>query len=65
MSNLIQSVSEKIKTEAQKIIVGQEELFELVVVSFLSGGHVLLEVCARHRQNAYCENIGTSGVRRI
>lgn len=43
MSNLIQSVFEKIRTEAQKVIVGQEELFELVVVSFLSGGHVLLE----------------------
>lgn len=43
MSDLIQSVFEKIKTEAQKVIVGQEELFELVVVSFLSGGHVLLE----------------------
>ena len=43
MSNLIQNVFEKIKTEAQKVIVGQEELFELVVVSFLSGGHVLLE----------------------
>lgn len=43
MSTLIQSVFEKIKTEAQKVIVGQEELFELVVVSFLSGGHVLLE----------------------
>ena len=43
MSTLIQSVFQKIKTEAQKVIVGQEELFELVVVSFLSGGHVLLE----------------------
>ena len=43
MSTLIQSVFEKIKSEAQKVIVGQEELFELVVVSFLSGGHVLLE----------------------
>ena len=43
MSTLIQSVFEKIKTEAQKVIVGQEELFELVAVSFLSGGHVLLE----------------------
>ena len=31
------------KQEARKVIVGQEELFELVAVGFLSGGHVLLE----------------------
>ncbi|MDE0325792.1 MAG: MoxR family ATPase [Candidatus Poribacteria bacterium] len=31
------------KQEAQKVIVGQTELFELVVVSLFSGGHVLLE----------------------
>lgn len=43
MSHLIQSVFEKMKGEARKVIVGQEELFELVVVGFLSGGHVLLE----------------------
>ena len=43
MSDLIQSVFEKMKGEARKVIVGQEELFELVVVGFLSGGHVLLE----------------------
>ena len=43
MSDLIQSVFEKMKQEAQKVIVGQEELFELVVAGFLSGGHVLLE----------------------
>lgn len=43
MSNLIQTVFEKMKQEAQKVIVGQTELFELVVVSLFSGGHVLLE----------------------
>ncbi|RKU23016.1 magnesium chelatase [Candidatus Poribacteria bacterium] len=43
MSNLVQSVFEKMKQEAQKVIVGQTELFELVVVSLFSGGHVLLE----------------------
>lgn len=43
MSDLIQSVFEKMKQEAQKVIVGQEELFELVAAGFLSGGHVLLE----------------------
>ena len=43
MSNLVQTVFEKMKQEAQKVIVGQTELFELVVVSLFSGGHVLLE----------------------
>ncbi len=43
MENIVQTVFEKIKQEAQKIIVGQEELFQLVVVSLFSGGHVLLE----------------------
>ena len=43
MSNLVQTVFEKMKQEAEKVIVGQTELFELVVVSLFSGGHVLLE----------------------
>lgn len=43
MNNLVQTVFEKMKQEAQKVIVGQTELFELVVVSLFSGGHVLLE----------------------
>ncbi len=43
MSDLIQDVFERMNQEARKVIVGQEELFELVVVGFFSGGHVLLE----------------------
>ena len=43
MENIVETFFEKIKQEAQKIIVGQEELFQLVVVSLFSGGHVLLE----------------------
>lgn len=43
MENSVQSVFERMKTEARKIIVGQTELFELLVVSLFSGGHVLLE----------------------
>ena len=38
-----QLVFEKMRQETQKVIVGQEELFKLVVVSFFTGGHVLLE----------------------
>ena len=33
----------QIKAEASKIIVGQEEVFEQVLIAFFSGGHVLLE----------------------
>lgn len=43
MENLVQTVFERMKQEAQKVIVGQEELFELVVVGLFSGGHILLE----------------------
>lgn len=43
MENSVQSVFERIMTEAQKVIVGQTELFEMLVVSLFSGGHVLLE----------------------
>ncbi len=34
---------EQVKVEAAKVIVGQEEVFEQVLIAFLSGGHVLLE----------------------
>lgn len=43
MENLVQTVFERMKQEAQKVIVGQAELFELVVVGLFSGGHILLE----------------------
>lgn len=38
-----QFVFERMRQEAQKVIVGQEALFKLVVVGFFTGGHVLLE----------------------
>jgi MoxR-like ATPase len=33
----------QLKQEAAKVIVGQEDVFEQVLIAFLSGGHVLLE----------------------
>jgi MoxR-like ATPase len=33
----------QIKSEAAKVIVGQESVFEQIVIAFFSGGHVLLE----------------------
>jgi MoxR-like ATPase len=33
----------QIKAEAAKVIVGQENVFEQIVIAFFSGGHVLLE----------------------
>ncbi len=33
----------QIKSEASKIIVGQEEVFEQLLITFFSGGHALLE----------------------
>jgi MoxR-like ATPase len=34
---------EQVKVEAAKVIVGQEDVIEQVLIAFLSGGHVLLE----------------------
>ncbi len=42
LDELNSAVSE-IKSELQKIIVGQEEMLELLVVAILSDGHVLIE----------------------
>jgi MoxR-like ATPase len=36
-------VYEKLRTEANKVLVGLDEPFELLVVALLTGGHVLLE----------------------
>lgn len=43
MDNLVQTAFERMKQETQKVIVEQIELFELIVISLFSGGHVLLE----------------------
>ena len=42
LSELQESV-EKLKTELAKVIVGQQEFIELLIVSLLSDGHVLIE----------------------
>lgn len=39
----VSDLFERMKSEASKIIVGQDEVFEHVVIAFLSGGHVLLK----------------------
>jgi MoxR-like ATPase len=36
-------IRNRLRAEAAKVIVGQEEVFTQVVVAFLAGGHVLLE----------------------
>ncbi|HEY0604530.1 MAG TPA: MoxR family ATPase [Herpetosiphonaceae bacterium] len=40
---LVQQVTEHIRREAGKVLVGQEEPFTHVLVALLTGGHVLLE----------------------
>ena len=39
----VQEAVSKIRTEVQKIIVGQEEMIDLIIIALFSGGHVLLE----------------------
>src|SRR3972149_6719526 len=38
-----QTIYKRLRTEADKVLVGLQEPFELLVVALLSGGHVLLE----------------------
>ncbi len=39
----IQKVVDKVRNEVQKVIIGQDDLIELIMVSVFAGGHVLLE----------------------
>jgi MoxR-like ATPase len=39
----VQEAVSKVRTEVQKIIVGQEEMIDLIIIALFSGGHVLLE----------------------
>jgi MoxR-like ATPase len=39
----VQNVIEKIKIELAKVIIGQEEIIEHVLVGLLAGGHILIE----------------------
>jgi MoxR-like ATPase len=43
MSMNLSSLYQQIKTQAARVIVGQSEAFEHVVIALFSGGHVLLE----------------------
>jgi len=43
MSQQIQSVADTIRSEAGKVIVGQRETLDLLLVGLFSGGHLLLE----------------------
>jgi len=40
---MIKQVTDKIRQEASKVVVGQQETLELLLVGMFSGGHVLLE----------------------
>lgn len=39
----VQEAVSNIRNEVQKIIVGQEEMIDLIIIALFSGGHVLLE----------------------
>lgn len=39
----IQQTVDKVRAEVQKVIIGQDELIELILVALFAGGHVLLE----------------------
>ena len=39
----IQEAVHKVKQEVQKVIIGQDEMIDLILIALFSGGHVLLE----------------------
>ncbi len=39
----IQETVDKVRNEVQKVIIGQDDLIELIMVAIFAGGHVLLE----------------------
>lgn len=39
----LQPLYQRLRAEANKVLVGQEDAFELLVIALLTGGHVLLE----------------------
>ncbi len=41
--NKISEAAEKIRDEIHKVIIGQDDMIDLLMVGFLAGGHVLLE----------------------
>jgi MoxR-like ATPase len=40
---IIQSAVKKVRAEVHKIIIGQQEMIDLILVALFSGGHVLME----------------------
>ncbi|MEJ2749618.1 MAG: AAA family ATPase, partial [Anaerolineae bacterium] len=42
-TNRVQTLYHRLRQEADKVLVGLEEPFELLIVALLTGGHVLLE----------------------
>jgi MoxR-like ATPase len=39
----LQTLAQQLRQEANKVLVGQEEPFDLLIIALLTGGHVLLE----------------------
>ncbi len=42
-----------LRAEIKKVIVGQEEIIEQLLITFLAGGHALLEGVPRSCKNTY------------
>ena len=45
----IRSLTDALRREVRKAVVGQDEVVELLLTSLMAGGHLLLEGRAGHR----------------
>ena len=48
----------RIRQEVRKVIVGQDEVIEHVLIALFVGGHCLIDRLARHSQDAAGANTG-------
>jgi MoxR-like ATPase len=58
VDNLLSKLS-LLKKEIQKIIIGQDQILDEILVALLAGGHCLLEGVPGLGENAYGKNIIT------
>ena len=51
-------LASRIQNNIQKVLVGKEEVTELLLTALIADGHVLLRGCPRHRQNEAGQGTG-------
>jgi ATP-dependent Clp protease ATP-binding subunit ClpA len=56
MPETVSSTVEHIRTELHKVIVGQDDAIEQILIALLAEGHALDRRRARHGENTHSQN---------